>query len=155
MADKIVKIIDIKGEPGTLHVPDCGAVTYALYNTNFQPLTYAGIQGIYELTPLTPFTPSAAQSGGGFENDKDGKLTITCRIKATGKQRRFTIPAPKINVENGICVVGSEKRRSVPAVAPDGATGMGGNDVVLKLELAYGLAANSLTFLSGHLKILG
>jgi hypothetical protein len=150
MNQTVVKYTDINGKAGNIRL-DGNAASDSLLNAHFIPLTYLAVTGISQVTEqATAAITKAAPDGAATlaENTKYYKCFLTFKGKTSGEIYRWTIPAPKINVDGGIIALNTPNGGFyVPAKKASG-TGKDGAELATSYKTLIG-ASEDLVFLSG------
>jgi hypothetical protein len=149
MSDTIIKYIDRSGDKGK-SVFRGRTFTAAFYEAFAQNKSYCGFYEHVAQTKVAMTAKPTPDTDPEDFNDKDVKCILVF-LDTTNDNRpvRVVIPAPKINVLNGIVAIKSNSKLGVPGTKPDGALGDDGNTMATQVETMLGYEAGDLVFSSG------
>lgn len=149
--ETILKLIDRKGDKGNFSAKGADdlsteIVTFLTGKTHCGGSYYSTVETGVLASPLTKLDTEVPN------NDIDYKAVILLKNLSDPQNqttKRVVIPAPIINVVNGICSVLSGEEAQIPPVPPAGGVGKGGNTIATEYETMVGATAGDYVFLSG------
>jgi len=147
----ILKVTDVKGDKGKFQAKADADISAAMV-TFLTGKSYVGGSSFSNVSTGVLGSPKPILQTAVEFNDLDVKAVIILRDMRDPENqltRRLIIPAPIIDVENGICTVLAKDERQIPAIPPDGAAGKGGNTIASEYCTMVGATAGSFTFESG------
>jgi hypothetical protein len=151
MSQFVANYVDQKGERGKIVLSNKD-VTEGRFTTFIADLTYCAFAEYSQITTGAFTTPVPLVQSALIENDKDFKCVLTFKNvtdPAEPEIIRISIPAPCINVADGIISRTGDKYKFVPKESIVGELGNDGDALAAEVATLFGLQAADVLFLSG------